>query len=821
MLITTLGAALLAASPTLVWYDKPADRDWHAAFPMGNGRLGAMVHGNPEHEVLALNDNTLYALEPETSMFLPDIRPKRPEITALLRAGRHAEAQELVRANWLGRSNAPYQPLGDLLLDLDGAGAVTDYRRELDLAEAVARVRYRRGDVTYQREAFVSHPDQAIVVHLTADRPGTVSFTLRLDTQHKPTAKWHGVDADTLVLAAQGPGEALRRDLTKNVEAWGDQRKYPAFYEPDGAGGWQRRFADPDKRVLYGAECDGRGTFFQMRARVFADGGQLTVEGQSLRLVGADRATVILCAATSFNGFDKSPSRQGRDPEMLCTRQMKAASRPYAELRARHVADHRALFDRLAVRLGPITANAELPTDERIRRYATDGDPALAALYYQFSRYLMIAGSRPGGQPLNLQGIWNRDIIPPWNAGYTVNINTEMNYWNAARGNLGECEQPLFDLVREATVTGSRVAKAVFGARGWCMSHNCSIWREAAPVDGSPTASWWPMAGGWFCQHLWRHYEFTGDRAFLAEVYPILRGASEFFLDWLTERADGVLVTPVSTSPENTFVYQRDGKTERAAVTLGTTMDMAICRELFTHTAEAARLLGRDAALATELDTKAARLLPYQIGAHGQLQEWDKDFDEAEVHHRHVSHLYGFFPGDEITPERAPKLVDAVRASLERRGDEATGWSMGWKLCLWARLGDGARVQALLNRLLTPRYTATNLFDMHPPFQIDGNFGAARGIAETLLWDHRDGLDLLPALPPTWPEGEVRGLRAVGGFEVDLAWRAGRLTSARIVAHNGGTAKVRYAGQAVEVKLGRGEAARLDGALRVEGQPTN
>ena len=463
MLMTTLGAALLATSPTLpaalptlLWYAAPADREWHAAFPLGNGRLGAMVHGNFEHEVLALNENTLYALEPDTCMWLPDVRAKLPEVTALLRTGRFAEAQELVRANWLGRSNAPYQPLGDLLLDLDGTGPVTDYRRELDLAEAVARVRYQRGGVSHQREAFVSHPDQAIVVRLTADRPGAVGFTLRLDTQHKPTASWRVVGDDTLILAGQGPGEALRRDLVKNVEAWGDQRKYPAFYEPDGQGGWRRRFADPAKRVLYGAECDGRGTFFQMRAKVISQGGKLVADGQSLRLTGADSATVILCAATSFNGFDRSPSRAGRDPEALCSAQMKAAQRPYDELRARHVADHRALFDRLAIRLGPDTANAALPTDERIRRYAADGDPGLAALYYQFSRYLMIAGSRPGGQPLNLQGIWNRDPIPPWNAGYTVNINTEMNYWNAARGNLAECEQPFFDMIRESTVTGSR-----------------------------------------------------------------------------------------------------------------------------------------------------------------------------------------------------------------------------------------------------------------------------------------------------------------------------------------------------------------------------
>jgi alpha-L-fucosidase 2 len=799
---------------TTVWYDQPAGTNWLAAFPQGNGRLGAMVFGNPDRERIGLNEGTLYALEPDTCMYRVNFTKDLPQVVAMIKAHRYAEAGEFVRARWLGRSNAPYEPLGDVRIEFPGAEPVTDYRRSMDLAEAVALVDYTRGGVRFHREIFVSFPDQVLALRLTADRPGAIDCNLTLDTPHKPTTALRTDRRQNLIMRGQGPGEALRRDLVKAVEAWGDQRKYPAFYAPDGQGGWKRKFDDPKKQVLYGAEVGGRGMYFEARLRVLAEGGKTEASADTLSVKGANAVTVLLSAATSFNGFAKSPSRNGVDPAVRAARDLdRAAARSYAELKRRHLADHQALFNRVALRLGAHTAASDLPTDQRLRKFTPTGDPGLAALYYQFGRYLMIAGSRPGGQPLNLQGLWNQEVIPPWNCGYTLNINAEMNYWNAERGALPECEEPLFRLTREAMVTGAQVAKGSFGARGWCVSHNCSIWREAAPVDGGAGASWWPMTAGWLCQHLWNRYEFSHDRAFLQANYPALKGASLFFLDWLVDRGDGVLVTPVSTSPENSFSYEADGKRLRGNVTMGTTMDMAIIRELFRHTIRAAEILGRDSALRAELQAKSAKLLPNAIGKHGQLQEWDQDFDEVDVTHRHLSHLYGFFPGDEITPERTPRLMDAVRTTMQRRGDAATGWSMGWKLCIWARLGDGPHFEKLLGSFLAPRYNAPNLFDLCPPFQIDGNFGAARGIAEALLQDHRDGLDLLPALPPAWSNGTVRGLRARGGFAVDLTWRNGQLESAVIHSTLDGPCKIRYASKTFAWAAKSGQSRTLNGAL--------
>ncbi len=815
-----LALAAAAAEPgeTILWHDQPAGENWLAAYPQGNGRLGAMVFGNPDRERIALNDNTLYALEPETCMHRTDIRPDLPRVIEMVRAGRFAEAEEFIRAHWLGRSNAPYQPLGDLLLQFPAAGEVTEYRRELDLADAIARVDYTRAGVRFRREVFLSHPDQVLVVRLTADRPGAIELLVGLDTPHKPTTSRRVEAAGTLVMSGQGPGEALRRELAQ-VEAWGDQRKYPAFYEPDGTGGYRRRIDDPAKVVLYGDEVDGRGTFFEARVRVLAEGGQVepSAAGDALHVKGADAVTLLLSAATSFNGFDKSPSREGLDPAVAAARDLdRAAARPYEDLRARHIADHQALFGRVALRLGEPTPAAARPTDQRIANYAAGDDPALAALYYQFARYLMIAGSRPGGQPLNLQGLWNEQIIPPWNSGYTVNINIQMNYWPAARGGLAECEEPLFRLLREAAVTGERTAREMFGARGWCMFHNTSIWRETAPVDGQTRFSWWPLAGGWFSQHIWSHYQMTLDRDFLARMYPVLRGAALFQLDWLIDRGDGVWVTPLGTSPENSFLYPENGAPVRSAITMGTTMDMAIIRELFRNTASAAELLDRDPELRAELRAKADLLLPYAIGRHGQLQEWDQDFDEAERGHRHLSHLYGFHPGEEITPESRPDLLDPIRTTLDRRGDVSGnwGWSLAWKMCIWARLGDGPHVGQLLTHLLQPATTAPNLFNVCPVFQIDGNFGAAHGITEALLQDHRGWIELLPALPPEWSSGAVRGLRARGGFIVDMEWHDGRLTSATIHSEAGAPLTLRHAGRTIQLVIPKGESRSvIDGGV--------
>jgi alpha-L-fucosidase 2 len=727
-----------------LWYRQPAT-EWVQALPIGNGRLAAMIFGGVVNDRLQLNEDTLWAGGPYDPAN-PDALEALPIVRRMIFDRQYREAHALVAEKMMARPlrQMPFQPLGDLLLTFPETGAVEGYRRELNLDTAIARVTYVSAGVTYTREV--------IAIRLSADRPAHVTVTIGMATPQQADVTIDG--SDTILM----------------------------------------RGVNADAQGIKGA------LRFQARAHVIAERGSTYAEGAALAVREADAVTVLVAAATSYRSYKDVSG----DPETTTRTQIAAASRKsFSALRASHVAEHQRLFRRVTIDLG--TSDTSAPTDERIKTFATGHDPALAALYVQFGRYLLISSSRPGSQPATLQGDWNDQMKPPWESKYTININTEMNYWPAESANLSELVEPLTSLVMDLTETGTRTANVQYGARGWVAHHNTDLWRASAPVDG-PASGMWPTGGAWLCQTLWEHYQYTQDTDYLARVYPAMKGAAEFFLDTVVEEpAHKWLVTSPSVSPENRHPF---GNTTLVA---GPAMDTQILRDLFANTMRAGQILGRDADLRDRLTATRARLAPDQIGKAGQLQEWldDWDLQAPDLHHRHVSHLYALYPSDQITVRGAPALAAAARKSLEIRGDEAAGWGLGWRLNLWARLLDAEHAYRILARLLSPDRTYPNMFDAHPPFQIDGNFGGTAGIIEMLLQSHGGEIALLPALPEAWPDGAVTGLRARGGFEVDIAWKEGRLTSAsvRALTENGRT-RIRYGNATRDVTIARGQTYR-------------
>ena len=774
-----------------LWYNAPAS-NWNEALPIGNGRLGAMVFGGITNEHLQLNDNTLYSGEPSQSYQKVNVVKDFDKVMDLLRAEKNAEADEFIRQNWLGRLHANYEPLGDLYFKMDHAEKVTQYKRELDIANSVLHISYIQNGVKYTREYFASHPDSVIVVKFTASKP-VLNITATFSSVH-PTATVKGIKKD-LLMNGQAPGYSSRRTL-QQIEERGETARHPELFDANG----KRKF---QKQTLYTDEIKGLGTFFEARLNARLKDGTLHADSVALHVRNSSEVTFIVSCATSFNGFDKSPSTAGLDPSGINKRILgKAITKSYSVLKTNHQTDYKKLFSRVDLNLTSKINTDTVPTDRRIANFKQNDDPKLVELLFQYGRYLMISGSRKGGQPLNLQGIWNDLVIPPWNSGYTININTEMNYWPAEVTNLAECQEPLFRMIKEMAVTGSETAKMMYNRRGWVAHHNVSIWRETFPNDGSPGASFWNMSGGWLLSHMWEHYLFSGDQEFLKnEAYPLMRGAAMFYADWLIDDGKGNLVTAANNSPENAFT---NAKGKRGQVSSGPTMDLAIIRELFTRTIEAATKLQCDKELVSELQSKLTRLAPYKIGSKGQLLEWQQEYVEPEPHHRHVSFLYGLHPGNQINITSSPELAKAAKQSLLLRGDAGTGWSLAWKMNMWARLLDGNHAYALIRDLFSPVNTFEmgnsggglykNLFDACPPFQIDGNFGFTAGIAEMLVQSHEGYIHLLPALPANWPSGEVKGLVARGGFVIDMKWHEGKIQHLVIHSKLGGICRIKVAG---------------------------
>ena len=773
-------------------YDRPAEY-FEETLVIGNGTMGAIVYGGTTRDVISLNDLTLWTGEPDREVTTPDAYKAIPKIREMLDKEDYRNA-DIEQRKVQGHYSENYQPLGQVTISyLDTSARISDYSRSLDISNAIAQTKYLRDNKPFSCEYFASAPDSVIVINLKSEKPEGIKAVISFDSQ--------------LPHATSAAGNEI------SSEGYAAYHSYPTYYD------------DVKEKHLYDPE---RGIHFRTIIKVIADNGNVkSYPSGELKIESAREVRILIANATSFNGFDKDPVKEGKDYRNIAKNRIELASaKTYETLKSNHINDYRYFFDRVELSLGETAPEiAALPTDEQLRRYTdnAESNPELEALYFQFGRYLLISCSRTPGVPANLQGLWNEKLLPPWSCNYTSNINVEENYWAAETANLSEMHRPLMDFIANLSHTGKETAKAYYGVdKGWCLGQNTDIWAMTCPVGlnvGDPSWACWTMGGAWLSTHIWEHYVFTKDIEMLRKYYPVLKGAAEFCMNWLIEK-DGKLITSPGTSPENKFVTP-DGYI--GATSYGCTADLAITRECLIDAIKAAEVLNTDKDFRKKAKTTISRLSPYKFGKKGNLQEWFHDWEDEDPQHRHQSHLFGLYPGHHISTDETPDLAKACAKTLEIKGDNTTGWSTGWRVNLYARLKDSNNAYHIYRRLLklvTPDGykgkdarrgggTYPNLLDAHSPFQIDGNFGGCAGVIEMLMQSSEEDITLLPALPEQWKDGSVKGICARGSFVIDMSWKDGKVTSLSITSRKGGKTRVYFNNKSVKINLKANETKQI------------